>query len=364
MKLRNVLTIFRKDLFDAVRDARILMALIVPFGIAIFYNLTFDDETPLPTATVAYTDVGSELPARLQNALADSVRLRLEPYSTEVEVREVIEDEGASMGLLIPEGFDASLAAGEQPPLGVLFPDTSNIPVTPLTGSVDLVVRQMAETPYPVTMSVEVLAQAGAEGPSILEDLGLRVYFVLAALMMLIGMISMLVVPIILAEEQEKKTLEALTLIASYVEVVAAKALVGIVYVTIGTVLLLLMTGSQPHDPVMFGSGIALLAIALVGLGLLIGGLFRSANQLNTWGGMILLPVIAPAFIVGLWTPGVLEYIIEAIPVSQGMKLAINGMSGEPIFANVWLSYVILVIWIVLFYTLLVFRLSRIRATA
>jgi hypothetical protein len=101
--------------------------------------------------------------------------------------------------------------------------------------------------------------------------------------------------------------------------------------------------------------------LALVGFGLLLGGLFKSANQLNNWGGLILLPVVAPAFIVGVWTPGVLRYIIEAIPVAQGMKLAVNGMSGETIFANIWLSYAILAGWIVIAYGAVVWRLSRLR---
>ena len=108
-------------------------------------------------------------------------------------------------------------------------------------------------------------------------------------------------------------------------------------------------------------SAMVLLGIALVGFGLLLGGLFKSANQLNNWGGLILIPVIAPAFIIGLWSPGLFEYVIEALPVSQGMKLAVNGMSGEAIFANVWLSYLILAAWIVIFYAALVFRLSRLR---
>src|SRR5699024_242115 len=119
---------------------------------------------------------------------------------------------------------------------------------------------------------------------NLFDDLGLQRYFVLAALMMLIAMIAMLAVPIILAEEAEKKTLEALTLIASYIDVVAAKALVGITYIVAGTGLLLALTQIWPEDPVLFFSGILLLGIALVGLGLLLGGLFKSANQLNTWG--------------------------------------------------------------------------------
>ncbi len=361
MNLRNIGAIYNKDLIDAIKDARVLLALIMPFAIAVLYNFMFDDEQPLPEATIAYTEVGSELTERLKDALADSVELQLEPYDSASEVQQIIEDEDAAMGLIIPDGFDQALDAGETPPLQVLFPDSSGVPANTLGGAVDLAVWQMADARYPVAITQEVLSSPNGSGPSLFEDLGMRLYFILAALMMLVSMIGVLAVPIILAEEAEKKTLEALTLIASYLDVVIAKALVGLTYLGIGTGLLLVLTQTWPGDPALFFSGIALLGIALVGFGLLLGGLFKSANQLNNWGGLILIPVIAPAFIIGLWSPGWFEYVIEALPVSQGMKLAVNGMSGEAIFANIWLSYAILAGWIVIFYAALVFRLSRLR---
>lgn len=361
MNLRNINAIFRKDLIDAIKDARVLMALIVPFGIAILYNFMFDDEEPLPEATVAVTQVESTLPDRLSDALSDSVELQLETYESADEIRQVLEDEDASMGLVIPEGFDEAIEAGEQPPLLVLFRESGNVPINTLGGAVDLVVRQMADTPQPVQMSQEMVTPPEGTGPSLFEDLGLRLYFVMAAMMMLIGMIGVLAVPIILAEEAEKKTLEALTLIASYLDVVIAKALVGITYLTVGVGLLLAMTQTWPEDPATFFIGVAMLGIALVGFGLLLGGLFKSANQLNNWGGLILMPIIAPAFIIGVWEPGLFQYVIEAIPVSQGMKLAVNGISGEAIFTGTWMSYLILAGWIVVIYAALVFRLSRLR---
>jgi hypothetical protein len=358
---RNINAIYRKDLVDAIKDARVLLALIVPFGIAILYNFMFDDEQPLPEATVIHTEVGSTLPERLQASLEDSVELQLEPTESAADVRQAIEDEDADMGMVIPEGFDDALMNGETPALELLFRDSPGVPVNTLTGAVDLVVRQMAGTPEPVALSAEIVSPPGGTDPSLFSDLGIRVYFILAAMMMLIGMIGILAVPIILAEEAEKKTLEALTLIASYLDVVIAKALVGMTYLSIGIGLLLALTQMWPESPAIFFSGVLMLGVALVGFGLLLGGLFKSASQLNNWGGLILMPIIAPAFIIGVWTPGVLGYVIEAIPVSQGMKLAVNGMSGEAIFANMWISYLILAVWIAIAYAALVFRLSRLR---
>jgi ABC-type multidrug transport system permease subunit len=360
MNLRNVSAIYRKDLFDAIKDARVLLVLVIPFGIAIVYSFIFDDEIPIPEGTLAYTDVGSEVPERVQAVLGGTVDLDLEPFNTAAEVEHVMEQEEATIGLIIPEGFDEALRAGETPSMQILIPDAPGVTASTLTSVVEATVRDMAGSPQPA-MLIPSIVQPDTSDPSLFDDLGLRLYFILAAFMMLIGMTSMLAVPIILAEEAEKKTLEALTLIASYLDVVVAKALVGITYVSIGTALLLGLTQIWPEDPLIFFSGTLLLSVALIGLGLLLGGLFRSASQLNNWGGLILMPVIAPAFIIGVWDPGIVRYVIEAIPVAQGMKLAVNGMSGETIFANIWLSYAILAGWAVIAYAALVWRLSRLR---
>jgi ABC-type Na+ efflux pump permease subunit len=362
VNLRNINAIYRKDLIDAIRDARVLLALIMPFGIALVYNFVFDDEEPVPEGTVAHTEVGSELPDRLQTALAGTVRLELEPYDSPGDVHQVIEDEDAAIGLIIPEGFDQSLEAGKTPEIEVLVPESPGLTASIVASVIDPILRDIAGIPEPAVISQEFVSPEGGAGPNLFDNLGMRLYFVLAALMMLIAMIGVLAVPIILAEEAEKKTLEALTLIASYLDVVLAKALVGLTYLGIGTSLLLALTQTWPEDPVTFFSGILLLGITLVGFGLLLGGLFRSANQLNNWGGLILLPVIAPAFLIGVWSPGAFQYVLEAIPVSQGMKLAVNGMSGEAIFTGIWTAYAILAFWTVIIYTALVFRLSRLRS--
>ena len=60
---------------------------------------------------------------------------------------------------------------------------------------------------------------------AIFDQLGPRKYFVLVAIVMEIGMIAMLAVPIILTEEVEKHTIDALVARLLLVDIVAAKAL-------------------------------------------------------------------------------------------------------------------------------------------
>ena len=123
-------------------------------------------------------------------------------------------------------------------------------------------------------------------------ELGARKYFVLATVVMMLGMIAVLAVPIILTEEAEKKTLDALLLVANYREVIVAKALVGVAYSAISVALMLALTRLQPADMPTFVAGTGLLAVALIGAGLLLGGVFKTANQV-TRGRASSDPIIA-----------------------------------------------------------------------
>jgi MFS family permease len=190
-------------------------------------------------------------------------------------------------------------------------------------------------------------------------QIGPRKYFVLATVVMMLGMIAILAVPIMLTEEVEKKTLDALLLVGSYLEVIAAKALVGLTYTAISVVVMLRLTRLGPDDLPTFVAGTGLLALTLIGLGLLLGGLFRSAQQVYSWSSVMLLPVIGPAFAVGLPVPDAVDLVFKALPTSQGMRIMTNGLAGKALFVDVWQSYVVLLAWAIVLYGVLAWRLSR-----
>jgi hypothetical protein len=175
----------------------------------------------------------------------------------------------------------------------------------------------------------------------------------------MIGMVAILVVPVVLAEEAEKKTLDALVLIASYTDVIIAKALLGIVYLAFMVPVLMAITGVGVEAFMMFYGAVALLSIALLGFGLLLGSVFRNANQLNTWSGIILLPVIAPAFAVALPAPQIVTTLAESTPTGQATKLMLNGVSGERLYSNIAIPIAVICLYGVIAYALLLWDMRR-----
>src|SRR5687768_16440759 len=190
-------------------------------------------------------------------------------------------------------------------------------------------------------------------------ELAARRYFVLATVVMMLGMIAVPAVPIIPTEQAEKKTLDALLLVANYREVIIAKALVGVAYSAISVAIMLALTRLQPADIPTFVAGTGLLAVALIGAGLLLGGVFKTANQVYTWSSVVLIPIIAPPFAAGLPMPPALDLVMCAFPTFQGMRIMTNGLAGEGLFADLWISYAVIAVWAVLAYGLLAWRLAR-----
>ncbi|MBA2452746.1 MAG: ABC transporter permease [Chloroflexia bacterium] len=365
MHPKMILTIFRKDARDAIRDSRVLAAILIPIGIGLFYGYAFgDDDFEAPPVEVAYVvEDSTQLLEILQNVTSEAVDLELTQAASAAALREQLLDEEVDLGLIIPAGFDEGVQAGESPSLEILLHEEAAPGANYIAAAVQQSLELLAGRAPPATVQLDVVSLAEAnQSVAIFEEIGPRQYFVLAAIMMLVAMNSILVVSVILAEEAEKKTLDALVMIASYTDVVVAKALVGLFYVTVSVVVMLGLTGLMPGNLLLFIAGIGLFSIAMVGIGLLLGGIFSNANQLNTWAGVFLIPVIAPAFMVGIPLPDTIETVLLFLAPSQSMRMAVNGMTGSAVFPDVWLSVLVLIAWAVVTYGLLGLRLSRRQA--
>jgi ABC-type transport system involved in multi-copper enzyme maturation permease subunit len=104
------------------------------------------------------------------------------------------------------------------------------------------------------------------------------------------------------------------------------------------------------------------LSVCLLGFGLLLGSVFKSATQLNTWSGLLLIPAVIPASLIGLGLPSLVDRIAGLTPTGAGMKLLTNAFADTELYDNQWQSLVVLLVWAVLFYGLLLWVLSRRRS--
>ena len=189
--------------------------------------------------------------------------------------------------------------------------------------------------------------------------LGERTIFILVSIVLLLGMIAVYAVPAVLIEETETKTMDALTLIASTADVIAAKALFGLALSVILVPLLLVVTRGDAADVAALAVAVVLSAVVLVGIGLLSAGLFKTQQQVNTWSGAILLPLLAPAITVGMPTPDAVNAVLWFLPTGHSFRLMANAFAGRALYPHAALSYAMLLAWALGAYGLLWWRLSR-----
>ena len=168
---------------------------------------------------------------------------------------------------------------------------------------------------------------------------------VVVCLITLLAFVSLVVVPMQTAEEIGSGTFGALRLAATGSEILAAKALSGMLYALVGTALTLAVTGVDAHDPLRLYGGAFALALSLVGFGLLLGFLSGNANQINTYGGFLVLPVIVLGTAVLFVEQGVLAVALDVLPFSQGARLLFDGVSEEEPFATGAVAWLVLGAW-------------------
>jgi ABC-type multidrug transport system permease subunit len=359
MHLRILFTIAVKDLKDAVHDGRILIALLLPLGLGLVYNVAMPD-VQKPTVTVAIASIdATALPAALRAVAGSKVILKFNYVQSAALVRTQVETKKADVGLLVPAGFDAAVAAGSAPALVVVRPlGASALGADYITTGLDGALRNMAGQRAPAAVTTEV-AQAGHDYLSVINDLGIRKYMVLGTLIMVIAMIAIYVLPVLLTEEFEKKTADALLLVGTQSDVVAAKVLVGLIYIAVSVFLLMLVTQMAPANLPLFVAGVAALSVTLIGAGLLLGGLVRTVSQLNTWSTFPLLLVIMPVFFVVLDLPSWVQTAVGATPGNQAMRLLVDGLTGRAMYGGWTLAFGVIAAWAVLIYAVLIRTLSR-----
>jgi hypothetical protein len=357
--IRRIFYLAIKDIKDAIRDARVLVTLIVPIGIGIFYGFAFDDDstTVVHTSIAISTDGQTQIIEALQRTLPANVQITVHSYPDQAAVEARIAEEEEDIGFVVPAGFDAALQANQNPTLTIVTTEDRSLGADYVLTALDPALRNMAGQDFPAT--IKVVTPPESPSADITNRIGLRTWSILLSIIMSCCLVAILAIPIVLVEEVEKKTIDALILAMNYWEIVAAKTLLGLSYTTVMTGILIALTRIDILRWGLFVVTILALSIALLGVGLLLAGLFRSANQLNTWSGLTLTPLLAPALVIGPPVPDLVVSLAKLFPTGAGMALLVDSVADPVVFNQTARLLFVLLAWIVACFTLLIVRLKR-----
>ena len=337
MNLNIVSAITRKDLVDAIRHRYLLTAMATPLFVALLFRVLVPGGNSSNVFTVVVHDAGgSGLVAELRKAPPVTVveAAAADAVAGEVKKRKAIG------GLVVPANFDADLTAGKQPELTVYVNQQKTIlERAALRRMLDQTVRSFAKQPDPARLAwVEVdkrTADPTRDGTTV-EQMFLPLLLILT-----FGMTGAFVVPLLIVEEKEKRTLDfLLSSPASLKEIIGGKALTGVVYtLLIGGLLLGI------NRQFIQNWGLTLLTVLLglvfvVGLGLVLGSLLKNTMQVNTWASFVLFILIAPGF-PSLGLPTWLDTAMRIVPTYYLSEALTLSMAGT-VSSQLWISLAVL----------------------
>lgn len=347
MNLRVVAAIARKDLVDAVRNRYLLVALLTPLLVAILFRVLI----PGAGGRLMTIVVNDQANSRLISELRGSPQIKLIDVSSPEDVPKEVEKAKAVGGLAVPANFDADVDSGKQPELAVYVNNKKNaIEQATLKQLLEQRVLSLVKTPAPARVTwIDVAREEGSQPQ---RAFGLSQILVPLLLLMTFGMSGALVVPLLLVEEKEKRTLDfLLTSPASLTEIIIAKALTGVVYSLLIAGILLAINYKVVGNWPMTMLTILLGMLLLVAIGLFLGSLLQNTMQVNTWASIVLFAILTPGF-PGLSLPGVLEtglrmiptyYFVEALKLSCRNRLVTNlgtpGSRSRVYFTGIFRRY-------------------------
>lgn len=203
----------------------------------------------------------------------------------------------------------------------------------------DQLVRSLDKHPEPaqlVWVDIDKGTNDQGRGGSGLDQMLLPLLLILT-----FGMTGAFVVPLLLVEEKEKRTIDfLLSSPASLREIIAGKAMTGVVYTLLIAGLLLGINRQFIRNWWLTLLTILLGLLFVVGVGLLIGSLLNNTMQVNTWASFVLIILLAPSFpSVGItaWFETAMR-VVPTYYLSEALKLSIAGT----VSSQFWMHLVVL----------------------
>ncbi|MGD8814361.1 MAG: ABC transporter permease [Anaerolineales bacterium] len=332
--LYNIWIVGSKDIVDALKSKATRNSMIVVVALLAFFywSLSVRPFDKRVDAVVVPENGSSTFENTID--LGDGALIRFFPVSS---VEEMQRSMGyRNLGLVVPEGFDAALEAGEEPVL---------------TGYVNWFQRAKAadlEEIYSDLFSralgqpVRVAIQGNSIIPRV-NTLGnestVAFHLVFITFFMVIS-----IVPFLMLEERTTKTMEALLVSPlSATEIVLGKALAGVFYaLVIGTAWFLF------NGMYVVNWGMALLAFLFIALfslavSLVMGSIINDRRQLNLYNLPVTILLIVPAFFAQEpnLVPGVRAYLewLPTTALSRLMNASLSlGVTGGMLLKDLAIS--------------------------
>lgn len=281
---RIIWSITLKDITDVIKNKNIISIILSSLFIVVVYKylpgLTVEDGPP---RLLVYDPENSILLSRLY----DSPAVDLYTYKSEEDMKYYLTNgDQPELGLVIPKNFNTSENLEEPLELNgyvlQLFKDEDIQELTTyMEGEFEYILER------PVKLSVEKIPlQPETYGMTVLTSMG----FVFVTIM-----VGMMIIPHMMIEEKQNKTIDVLMVSpAGSGHIVLSKAITGLLYTMMMLVIAVAFNWILIQHQWLFLLGGMLGALFSISIGLLLGILIDTRQQLTLWAWFAFIPLLLP----------------------------------------------------------------------
>jgi ABC-type Na+ efflux pump permease subunit len=321
--LRIIWAIAAKDIADAIKNKTTVSVIL---GVAVL--MLSGQALPLITrlSSVHWVVVYDAGESRLVGQLKRSPQLRLIKASSQQEMEDLLgERGGAALGLVLPVGFDQALDAGQPPELyGYFMHWVGSADAAEAQAFFEEQLTLLAGRPvYIAVAGDDVYPHPDSDGQPFMAAMYLAIVIVI---------ISGVLVPYLMLEEREAKTMDVLLVSPARVsQVIIGKAIAGMVYGLVAAgVVFAFYRGLVVHWEWAILAALCGTTFA-VAVGLLLGSLFDNPQNLGIWMGLVFIALLVPVFLSLMTSnlPEFLSAVMAWIPSAALTKVFRISFSGS-----------------------------------
>ena len=322
MSLNRVLILVRNEVVHGPKDVVLVMSIIMPVLLALFFNLAFGNIFTDHSKVGIFDEGNSRLPAIMSTADA----FTLKTYSTEEALKTATSGGAIDMGIVLPANFDTSVASGTVRLKAYVWGESLAKNRTIIPMALADAVHEINNAAPPAVIETIALGDAPA--------LPWNDRLLPLTILMAVFFGGMMIPASSLINEKNRRTLEALNVTPTTLgDIFAAKGIIGAVLATFMGMLTLAISGgfnaSFPTLILVLGLG----AVMAAEMGLMAGAIIKDMNTLFAFwkfGGLLLFgPAVVFMFPE---IPQWVGYIFPTFYVIQPIvDVSVNGQSFSAI---------------------------------
>jgi ABC-2 type transport system permease protein len=335
MHPRSVLAIARKDAIDILVNKSTMTVLIMPIALAILF-LFISKLIGGHTTNMLVYNPGHSRVVQVVSSAFDSVKITEASSPADVTAafgpNGTHKDSSYDVGLIVPADFDHALQTGGHPEVSLYTNGSNNIDQHQnmlLQAAITNYARQVANPQPPLELTAAMI------NPPPTTNIGNTLGMYYGAVSLVVSFIvGLTLMPGLLIEEKEKKTLRMLMVTpASFTDVILGKLLIALGYqLALSLIVLVIQSAFTGQIPLVLLYTLLGSCFSLA-LGLLLGCIFSTASAAGAAGGMVFFIYLVPAIFAGplgtLLVNNPIAQIVKVLPPYYMAEGAYNAMQSQ-----------------------------------